>query len=362
MKSKLPSTEIQLGGQKRDLREVWIRLEAFLSTRAPTTQVTYAGVMAQWCKFLGAKAGTPGGAQALLLATDVHASAFRKWLLEQPGQAPRGLRSFAISKTKELSTERRRAKKKSGLESTQTNSTVWKKFAALRRMYRVLVSASLVGFNPFDTDRVPPPPKEAGKKRPTEMIPYEAVMKIVSTPDPKSPKGQRDRAILAAFFGGGLRRSEVAALRIGDFRKTRSGTPYLYLRSTKAQKDAEQAIPQWTAKEIEKVVAHRRTQGASDADYLFVTFSGPAGLTEGAEPVSHSGLYKLFKLYCELAQVKIPVSPHSARATAITRLLDDGLTHREVQEFSRHASIQMVEMYDKKRKDVDKSPAKKLDY
>ena len=53
---------------------------------------------------------------------------------------------------------------------------------------------------------------------------------------------------------------------------------------------------------------------------------------------------------------------HSARATAITRLLAEGIPHREVQEFSRHASIQMVELYDKRRIGVDKNPGRGLDY
>jgi integrase len=56
------------------------------------------------------------------------------------------------------------------------------------------------------------------------------------------------------------------------------------------------------------------------------------------------------------------VTPHSARATAITKLLTDGIPHREVQAFSRHASIQMVEHYDKRRFDVERSPAKGLEF
>ncbi len=56
------------------------------------------------------------------------------------------------------------------------------------------------------------------------------------------------------------------------------------------------------------------------------------------------------------------MSPHSARATAITKLLDSGFSHRDVQEFSRHASVQMVEIYDKRRLQVDESPAKKLEF
>jgi integrase len=73
-------------------------------------------------------------------------------------------------------------------------------------------------------------------------------------------------------------------------------------------------------------------------------------------------LYRLFKHYCEKAGATQFLTPHSARATAITKLLADGIPHREVQEFSRHSSIQMVELYDKRRLTVEENPGKELDY
>jgi hypothetical protein len=48
--------------------------------------------------------------------------------------------------------------------------------------------------------------------------------------------------------------------------------------------------------------------------------------------------------------------------TAISKLLSDGISHREVQEFSRHSSVQMVELYDKRRIGVEDNPGKKLEY
>jgi integrase/recombinase XerD len=256
-----------------------------------------------------------------------------------------------------------RGKKKDGLDATQSNATIHKKFAALRRIYRMLIASNLgVVENPFEADKVPPPPKDAGRKRPTQMVEFERVMEILSSPDRATPKGRRDGAILALLFGAGLRRSEVVSLRIGDVRRTSSGTTYLYLRHTKAKRDAEQAVPDWAARELSEVIKDRKAQKASDGDYLFVGFSGQGGKTPTDKPMSDTGLYLLFKQYCIAAGAGAYVTPHSARATAITKLLADGIPHREVQEFSRHASIQMVEWYDKRRFDVEQSPAKGLTY
>jgi integrase len=106
----------------------------------------------------------------------------------------------------------------------------------------------------------------------------------------------------------------------------------------------------------------RKKHGAKETDYLFVGYTGRAGSTPARVPISPAGLYQLFRHYAQLAGVPAHVTPHSARATAITKLLADGIAHRKVQEFSRHSSIQMVEVYDKRRVSVDENPAGQLEF
>jgi integrase len=343
-----------------------VRISAFLSLKSPATRVTYSGIIAEWCRFLGAEPGSVIAAQRIVAATDLHAIAFRKHLEGQPGEKPRFASSSNVqSSERAISTERRSGKgsKKDGLDATLSNATIHKKFAALRRIYRMLIASSVgISENPFEADKVPPPPKDAGRKRPTQMIEFERVLEIVSIPDDSTPKGRRDRAILAILFGGGLRRSEVVSLRIGDVRTTSSGTTFLYLRYTKAKKDAQQALPQWAAEILWSYIGDRKANGAADGDHLFVSFTGQAGKTQTNRPISDTGVYLLFKQCCIAAGAGIFATPHSARATAITKLLADGIPHREVQEFSRHSSIQMVEWYDKRRFDVEQSPAKNLSF
>lgn len=350
-----------------DSHRVWLRVSAFLSLKSPATRVTYTGILYEWCRFLGAEAGTAAGAAKMIAATDLHAIAFRKFLESKPGEKPRFQSSATPrSSSREVLLHHQSSgsgKKKDGLDATQSNATIHKKFAALRRMYRMLIASNCgIAENPFEADKVPPPPKDAGRKRPTQMIDFDLVMEIISLPDRKTPKGRRDRAILALLFGAGLRRSEVVTLRLGDVRRTASGTTYLYLRHTKAKRDAEQAIPDWAADALVGLIDDRKAQKASEGDYLFVGFSGRAGKAVTDRPMSDTGLYLLFKQYCMAAGAGMYVTPHSARATAITKLLSDGVPHRVVQEFSRHASIQMVEWYDKRGFDVEQSPAKGLSY
>jgi integrase len=357
------------GGTSSDERpdRVWLRISAFLSLKSPATRITYSGILNEWCQFLGAQAGTAESARRIVAATDLHAIAYRKHLESKPGERPRiqRARDAVAVQSKAVSThvDKARGRKKDGLEATQSNATIHKKFAALRRIYRMLVSSNLgISENPFEVDKVPPPPKDAGRKRPTQMIDFDLVLDILTAPDQNTPKGRRDSAILAILFGGGIRRSELVSLRIADVRKTSSGTTFLYLRHTKAKRDAEQALPNWAAAPVWDLIAERRRDQASDGDYLFVGFTGRAGQRASAKPISDTGVYLLFKQYCMAAGAGAFATPHSARATAITKLLADGIPHREVQEFSRHASIQMVEWYDKRRFDVEQSPARGLEY
>jgi len=341
--------------------ELCIRINAFMSLKSPNTQRTYSSIIREWCSFLHSLAKEGNTADLFISATDLHAIAYRSWLQERPGQRPR--LKVSRNESKDISTTTRKANKLDGMQSTLSNATIAKKFAALRRIYRMLISYDLgVTRNPFDTERVPAPPAKAGQKRPTEMIDFSMVKRIVDIPNPAEPKGLRDKAILSLLFGAGLRRSEVVNIRLGDIKQTRRGNYFVHLRSTKARKDADQAFPAWAAETVCELVTQRRKQGGASGDYLFLSFKGRGGLTQTDEPLSDSGLYKLFKKYCILSGAGNIPSPHSARATAITKLLQDGVSHREVQEFSRHASVQMVEVYDKRRIDIDENPATKLEY
>ena len=346
--------------------ETWLRISAFLSMKSENTQKTYLGIINEWCDFLGIEPGSPAAAKRISGATEIDALAYINTIKKNIGQKPRvkatNRESKSKAQTKALSKERsKKQTRNDGTQSQLANATLVKKVAALRRIYRVLISAGIgPRLNPFASDSISLPSPKSGQKRPTEMISYKKVSEVLTLPNRTTLKGRRDAAILALLFGGGLRRSEVIKLRIADVKRTSANTLYVYLRATKAGADAEQALPAWAAPEIDAVITDRKEQGAKDGDFLICSFRGQAGVAPTHYPVSATGLYN--KTYCSHAGIDKIVSPHSARATSITKLLDQGMTHREVQEFSRHASVQMVEVYDKRRYGVDESPAKDLSY
>ncbi|MCB0347176.1 MAG: tyrosine-type recombinase/integrase, partial [Bdellovibrionales bacterium] len=324
MSSKLPALrQYKENSENSDSLhyQLWTRINAFLSVRSEGTQRTYVGIFREWCNFLGTEPGTPQATEAILSASDIDAARYNDWLKKRPGQAPRGQSTH--SEQLDLSTETRRSTARDGMQATLSNSTIAKKLTALRRLYRMIVNSDMgLSRNPFDTDKLPAPKSRSGQKRPTEMIDFELVSQIVSAPDGDTAKGIRDRAILAALFGGGLRRGELTRLRVGDVRSTARGTCYLRLRATKAGTDADQALPAWAAQYLQMWLELRKKSGANFGDYLFVSYRGRGGSSATDKPISASGIYRLFKHYCGVVQDSSHFSPHSARATAITRLLE----------------------------------------
>lgn len=343
---------------------IWARIEWFLRSRAPKTAETYRGVLREWCRFLGGEFATEIAAKRLSAATDLVGAAYIQWLSGRPGERPRlGNIGRPIGNASKTLAQRARAEKKSGLEHQLSNATVSKKVAVLRRIYRVLIANGLTHLpNPFDGDRVRTPPAASGKKRPTEMVPFEKVKSVIAGVEGDSPKSIQDAAILACLFGGALRRGEVVNLILGDVRRTKAGTTFLYLRATKSGKDAPQALPKWAANRVLRQLRARVGMGAGPGDPLFCSFRGKGGASASSKGISGMGISKLFRRACVKAGLPPTLTPHSARATAITRLLASGLPHREVQEFSRHSTVRMVELYDKRRIGVDENAAKQLKY
>lgn len=69
-------------------------------------------------------------------------------------------------------------------------------------------------------------------------------------------------------------------------------------------------------------------------------------MSHSSDPLSDSAVYLIFRQWMSRIGLDETYTPHAARKTAITLLLERGKSHRTVQKFSRHNSIEMVAYYD----------------
>jgi integrase len=238
-----------------------------------------------------------------------------------------------------------------------SSNTIRQHCVVLKSIYDELIAQGLTESNPFMRVVKELKEQDAGERRPHRRIPTEKVRQLLSF-IPRTRDERQDMAILSLFFGAALRRSEVINIRIGDVRKTEKGTTVIHLLQTKSQKAQSVSLPSWAAKNVNEWLAIRQRDRAASKDYLIVRYD-----TKGdAHPLSDSAIYRWWKAMCHKHEIGDDWTPHCARVTAITQLLDQGKDHRAVQELSRHSSVQMVERYDKKRIEADESASKDLDY
>lgn len=314
-------------------RCLWKLIDNFLELKLNTkhSRDGYLSRFKEWCRFLGGIWGTDTAAELIRNATGEHVENYIKLLRKRTGQNSRT----------------------PGVPNTVSDSTIDNKLTAITSIYNYLVRKDFTPHNPVYKAEFSLKPKRY-RKRPTSMIPYEKVEEMIYSID-IDKTCFRDRAYIALSFGAGLRRGEIHQLRVGNVKWAQNGNMYVVLTGTKNNIDENQAVAPFAHMHINQYLEQRRYERATENDFLFAKPNG--------DQLNYYTLYHRFR--SALLRVGLCVkqhSPHSTRATGITKLLDDGLSHRQVQEFSRHASVEMVEVYDKRRRCLVSNPANNLKF
>jgi integrase/recombinase XerD len=161
------------------------------------------------------------------------------------------------------------------------------------------------------------------------------LMTAKQAPNTETPLGLRDCAMLELLYASGLRVSELVALpmlslnlREGVLRITGKGNkerlvPFGEEASDRLQSYLTLARPILLAKQHSPAV--------------FVTQQGRA--------MSRVMFWKLIKKYALLADVHVPLSPHTLRHAFATHLLNHGADLRAVQMLLGHSDISTTTIY-----------------
>jgi integrase/recombinase XerD len=241
---------------------------------------------------------------------------------------------------------------------TLADATISQRFHLIRRLFRYLVGLGLVKFNPFDAIHYDVPRRQRRQKRPTKLISFEIIDRILDMPDRRTKEGRRDYCFLCILFGGGLRRSEAWALNVDDVVISQTGTLCLSLRNTKNGQTQLQSLPSWAAGAFSELVSQRHGEGARPGDPLFV-FYHCNGLPR--DRLAVETLYRIYGRYTEKAGLG-KIAPHSARASAATYLLSQGCSEISVANFLRHENENQVRVYDKRARSPEQNPGITIDY
>lgn len=309
-------------------------LDYFLSMKANNTQHSYKRVAQHWFEFCK---------RNNLVWTTATAEAVTKWLATL--HEGRGQRSRVDG------------------DERIADSTVAYKLTILKNFYEHAIAAGLTDRNPTKEQVKRFRKVATATKRPTQALSREEVKRLFGVCG-NDLDGLRDRAFLALLFGGGLRLSECLNLKIGDVTVTNgslTAESRVTLWHTKSKEPQVQALAPFAVDYVKDYMNARRELGATDGDWLLVQLTKSVG---GWKVLNKKWFertaYNRFKALAKEVGLPSTYTPHSGRATAITRLLELGVDVGEVQTFSRHATLDMVLTYDRRTTKTMSEIAKKL--
>lgn len=308
-------------------------INAFLKHKAVSTQKKYKQIFDEWQNFL------TENRKDILTATKADVLKFLDWEGERPAQKYKD--RIAADKV--------------------TPATVAKKAHILSKLYRFLMVYELAPKNPFASACEEFHDAAQGDRRPIDMVPLDRVAELLDLPSAHTKEGICIRALLALLAGLGLRIQESLNIKICDIKANPNGGWCLQLHATKNKTSPTLPLNPWVFERVQALIKQRKVDDrAREGDPLIVLYRVD-GSTEGKAIVQRTALRWLKKHYSDMG-LPASLGCHSLRATAISALLAKGCDHRQVQEFSRHGSVKMVELYDKRRMDPAQHPAFRLTY
>jgi integrase/recombinase XerC len=216
------------------------------------------------------------------------------------------------------------------LARTHTASSMARKIASVRALYRYLMRNGVVEADPARSLALP-----KVRKRLPKVLNVDAAREVVTVISGVTPDDKRDRAILELLYGSGLRVGEVIALDFGDV-----DLAVLEARvKGKGRKERVVPIGRPCAAALEAYLAVRRElirPGREQRAY----FISSRGLR-----MASGTIYALVKRAGMLGAGRGDLHPHALRHTCATHMLDGGAELRSIQELLGHASLATTQRY-----------------
>jgi len=208
--------------------------------------------------------------------------------------------------------------------------SVARHLVSLRNFFRFLVKEGKVRQDPtrdIDAPRI-------GQRLPKYMTTDE-VDALLQQPDPSTPLGLRDKAMLELLYATGLRVSELIGLSWNDLEIN------LGVLRCRGKGNKERLIP--VGKSALRAVEAYMQQGrpalakGRESPFLFLNRRG-GGL-------SRVGFWMLIVRYGRAAGILTDITPHEVRHSFATHLLERGADLRSVQIMLGHSDISTTQIY-----------------
>jgi len=163
----------------------------------------------------------------------------------------------------------------------------------------------------------------------------EEVDRLLAAPDPSTPLGLRNKAMLEVLYGAGLRVSELVGLSVGAVDLNTGLVRAFGKRGKERLVPLGEVARDWTGRYLTE--ARPRLLKGRLSEVLFVARAGRA--------MTRQGFWKIIKGLAREAGIRSQVSPHVLRHSFATHLLLGGADLRSVQMMLGHADIATTQLY-----------------
>ena len=149
--------------------------------------------------------------------------------------------------------------------------------------------------------------------------------------------GIRDKAMLAVFYGCGLRLNEGTNIELSDINQNNK---VLHVRKGKHYKERFVPIAEKNFEEMMLYMDYARKEllQGNQSTYFFI------GANKG-EQMNKQSLYIRIKKLVSKASIKKKVGTHTLRHSIATHLLQSGMKLERIQQFLGHAGLDSTQLY-----------------
>ena len=153
---------------------------------------------------------------------------------------------------------------------------------------------------------------------------------------PSTILGIRDKAMLAVYYGCGLRLNEGACLEVNDINQT---TKVLHVRQGKGYKERFVPVAEKNFEELKLYLDYARPQLLQSKTNAFFI-----GANKGVQ-MNKQSLYIRIKALVRKARLKKKVGTHTLRHSIATHLLQSGMKLEMIQQFLGHGDLDSTQIY-----------------
>ncbi len=202
----------------------------------------------------------------------------------------------------------------------------------LRGWFKWMARQHYILHNPASELELP----RLGFRLPRAVLTAQEAERVLQQPNVQDTLGLRDRAMLEVFYSTGMRRLELARLRIWDLDLEQNS---VMIRQGKGHKDRMIPLGDRAALWVRKYLGQSRPQLASEPDDKTVF------LSNAGEPMTLAYLSQLVATHVAAADIGKRGACHLFRHTMATLMLEGGADIRFIQAMLGHADLKSTQLY-----------------